>query len=125
MLYRVAADGVLVLHFAFVLFALLGGLVVLRVPGFAWLHLPAVAWGAFVEFSGRICPLTPLEVALRQAAGDAGYAGDFLEHYIVAILYPDGLTRGLQILFGAAVLLVNVAIYAAVLRRSYLRRGGA
>jgi len=125
MLYRVAADGVLVLHFAFVLFALLGGLVVLRVPGFAWLHLPAVAWGAFVEFSGRICPLTPLEVALRQAAGDAGYAGDFLEHYIVAILYPDGVTRGLQILFGAAVLLVNVAIYAAVLRRSYLRRGGA
>jgi len=125
MLYRVAADGVLVLHFAFVLFALLGGLVVLRVPGFAWLHLPAVAWGAFVEFSGRICPLTPLEVALRQAAGDAGYAGDFLEHYIVAILYPDGVTRGLQILFGAAALLVNVAIYAAVLRRSYLRRGGA
>jgi len=125
MLYRVAADGVLVLHFAFVLFALLGGLVVLRVPGFAWLHLPAVAWGAFVEFSGRICPLTPLEVALRQAAGDAGYAGDFLEHYIVAILYPDGVTRGLQILFGAAVLLVNVAIYAVVLRRSYLRRGGA
>jgi hypothetical protein len=125
MLYRVAADGVLVLHFAFVLFALLGGLVVLRVPGFAWLHLPAVAWGAFVEFSGRICPLTPLEVALRQAAGDAGYAGDFLEHYVVAILYPDGLTRGVQILFGAAVLLVNVAIYAAVLRRSYLRRGGA
>jgi hypothetical protein len=125
MLYRVAADGVLLLHFAFVLFVLLGGLVVLRAPGFAWLHLPAVAWGAFVEFTGRICPLTPLEVALRQAAGDAGYSGDFLEHYIVAILYPDGLTRGLQVLFGAAVILVNVAIYAAVLRRSCLRRDRA
>ena len=122
---RIAADAVLVLHLAFVLFALLGGLLVLLAPGFAWLHLPAVAWGAFIEFTGGICPLTPLEVALRQAAGDAGYAGDFLEHYIVAILYPDGLTRDLQVLFGAAVLLVNVAIYAAVLRRSYLRRGRA
>jgi len=125
MFERIAADAVLVLHLAFVLFALLGGLLVLRAPGFAWLHLPALAWAAFVEFTGRVCPLTPLEVALRQAAGDAGYAGDFLEHYIVAILYPDGLTRDLQILFGAAVLLVNVVIYAAVLRRSYLRRGRA
>jgi len=125
MFERIAADAVLVLHLAFVLFALLGGLLVLRAPGFAWLHLPALAWAAFVEFTGRVCPLTPLEVALRQAAGDAGYAGDFLEHYIGAILYPDGLTRDLQILFGAAVLLVNVVIYAAVLRRSYLRRGRA
>src|SRR4029077_12448139 len=83
MLYRVAADGVLLLHFAFVLFVVLGGLVVLRAPGFAWLHLPAVAWGAFVELPARVCPLTPLEVALRQAAGDAGYTGDFLDHYLV------------------------------------------
>src|SRR5258706_11774668 len=125
MLYRAAADSVLVLHAAFVLFVMLGGLLVLRWTNLAWLHVPAVAWGAFVEFSGRICPLTPLEVALRQTAGDAGYAGDFLEHYIVAILYPDGLTRDLQVLFGAAVLLVNVAVYAVVLRRSYLRRGRA
>jgi hypothetical protein len=125
MFERIAADAVLALHLAFVLFVLLGGLLVLRAPGFAWVHLPALAWGAFIEFTGGICPLTPLEVALRQAAGDAGYAGDFLEHYIVAILYPDGLTRDLQVLFGAAVLLVNVAIYAAVLRRSYLRRGRA
>lgn len=114
MLYRAAADAVLVLHFAFVLFILLGGLLVLRRPKLAWLHAPAVAWAAFVEFSGRICPLTPLENALRQASGDAGYVGDFLEHYIVIVLYPEALTRNLQVLFGAAVLLVNVALYGAV-----------
>jgi len=125
MLYRVAADGVLILHFAFVLFVALGGFLVLRWRRVAWVHVPAVLWGALVEFTGWICPLTPLEVWLRHAAGGEGYAGDFLEHYIVAILYPDGLTRDLQILFGVAVLLVNVAIYAAVLRRSYLRRGRA
>jgi len=125
MLYRIAADGLLVLHLVFVLFALLGGLLVLRTPRFAWLHLPAVAWAAFVEFTGRLCPLTPLEVALRQAAGDAGYAGDFLEHYLVAVIYPEGLTHNVQIILGATVLVVNVAIYAAVLRRSRLRRGEA
>src|SRR6266480_3518283 len=105
MLYRIAADAVLVVHFAFVLFALLGGLLVLRTPGLAWLHLPAVVWAAFVEFTGRICPLTPLEVALRQAAGDAGYAGDFLEHYLLAVIYPEGLTHDVQITLGATVLL--------------------
>ena len=125
MLYRIAADGVLALHLAFVLFALLGGLVVLRKPRLAWLHLPAIAWAAFVEFTGRICPLTPLEVALRQAAGDAGYAGDFLEHYLLAVIYPEGLTHDVQITLGATVLLVNVAIYALILRRSSLRRGRA
>jgi hypothetical protein len=125
MLYRIAAYAVLVLHFAFVLFVLLGGLLVLRRPKLAWLHVPAVAWAAFVEFSGLICPLTPLENVLRQGAGDAGYAGDFLEHYIAAVLYPEALTRNLQVLFGAAVVLVNVAIYAAVWRRSRRRHGAA
>ena len=122
MLYRIAADAVLVVHFAFVLFALLGGLLVLRSPGLAWLHLPTIAWAAFVEFTGRICPLTPLEVALRQAAGDAGYSGDFLEHYLVAVIYPEGLTQELQVALGAALLLVNVAVYAVVLRRLFRRR---
>jgi len=125
MLYRVAADGVLALHLAFVLFALLGGFLVLRRVGLAWLHLPAVAWAAFVEFSGRICPLTPLEGALRQAAGDAGYAGDFLEHYLLAMIYPEGLTHDVQIILGVTVVIVNVAIYALILRRSSLRRGRA
>ena len=125
MLYRVAADGVLALHLAFVLFALLGGFLVLRRAGLAWLHLPAVAWAAFIEFSGRICPLTPLEGALRQAAGDAGYAGDFLEHYLLAMIYPEGLTHDVQIILGVTVVIVNVAIYALILRRSSLRRGRA
>lgn len=125
MLYRIAADGVLALHLAFVLFALLGGLLVLRAPRLAWLHLPAVAWAAFIEFSGRICPLTPLEVTLRQAAGDSGYAGDFLEHYLLAVIYPEGLTHGVQLALGATVLVVNVAIYALMLRRCSLRRGRA
>lgn len=125
MIYRAAADGVLVLHAAFVLFVVAGGLLVLRWAKLAWLHLPAVLWAAFVEFTGRICPLTPLEVALRRHAGEAGYTGDFLEHYLVTVIYPEGLTRGTQMALGAAVLLVNVAIYAAVLWRLRRRRNPA
>jgi len=121
---RIAADAVLVLHLAFVLFALLGGLLVLRVPGFAWLHLPALAWAAFVEFTGRVCPLTPLEVALRRAAGDSGYAGGFVEHYIVALLYPETLTRDLQMVLGAALVVLNVVIYGAVLYLAQTARRG-
>jgi len=115
---RIAADAVLVLHLAFVLFALLGGLLVLRAPGFAWLHLPALAWAAFVEFTGRVCPLTPLEVELRRAAGDSGYAGGFVEHYIDALLYPEALTRDVQMVLGAALLVLNVVIYGAVVFRA-------
>ncbi len=114
MFYRVAADSVLVLHAAFVLFVMLGGLLVLRWTKLAWAHVPAVVWTAFVEFTGRICPLTPLEVALRGQAGEAGYAGDFVEHYIVSLLYPDGLTRDTQTTLGALVVVVNALIYVAV-----------
>ena len=114
MLYRAAADAVLVLHLAFVLFALFGGLLALRAPRFAWLHLPALAWAAFVEFTGRVCPLTPLEVALRRVAGGSGYAGEFVEHYIVALLYPEALTRDVQIALAAALVALNVVIYYAV-----------
>jgi len=121
MLYRAAADSVLVLHAAFVLFVMAGGLFVLQWPRLAWLHLPAVVWAAFVEFTGRICPLTPLEVTLRQRAGDAGYAGDFVEHYIGSLLYPDGLTRDTQTTLGALVIAVNVLIYVAVAMRSRRR----
>jgi len=118
MFERIAADAVLVLHLAFVLFALLGGFLALRAPGFAWLHLPALAWAAFVEFTGRVCPLTPLEVALRRAAGDSGYAGGFVEHYIVALLYPEALTRDVQMVLGAALVVLNVVIYGAVILRA-------
>jgi hypothetical protein len=120
MLYRAAADAVLAAHLAFVLFVVFGGVLVLRWPKLAWLHVPAVAWAAFVELSGRICPLTPIEVALRIGAGGAGYSGDFLERYIVAAIYPDGLTREIQQILGAAVLLINAAVYLIVINR--LRR---
>lgn len=118
MLARIAADAVLVVHLAFILFVLLGGLAVLRWPKLAWLHLPAVVWGALVELNGWICPLTPLEVALREAAGDSGYRGDFLQHYIVALLYPEGLTRAMQLGFGGLVVLINSAVYIIVARRA-------
>lgn len=115
--YYAAADAILVVHLVFVLFVVFGGLLVLRWPWAAWLHLPAVAWGALIEFTGWVCPLTPLEVALRQRAGEFGYAGGFVEHYIVALLYPPGLTPDVQILLGILVLAANAAIYVSALRR--------
>ena len=121
---HLAADAVLLLHLAFVLFVLFGGALVLRRPGLAWLHLPAAAWGAIVEATGWICPLTPLENALRRSAGGSGYAGDFVTHYVGALVYPEGLTRGAQIVFALVVIGVNVLFYAALLlRRRNTRRG--
>jgi len=122
MLYRLAADAVLAAHLAFVLFVVCGGLLVLRTPRLAWLHLPAVAWAAFVELSGSICPLTPLEVTLRRGAGEAGYGGDFIEHYLVSLIYPAGLTRELQTALGAAALLLNLIVYFVLWRRRSIRR---
>jgi hypothetical protein len=112
MSYRLLADLVLILHAVFVAFVMLGALLVLRWPRVAWLHLPAVTWGAGIEFLGGICPLTPLENHWRAMAGQQGYPGDFVEHYIVSLLYPDGLTRRVQLVLGALVLVVNVVIYA-------------
>ena len=111
MLYRLGADFIVVLHFGFVLFVLLGGLLLVKWPRLAWLHLPAVAWGAFVEFSGWICPLTPLENWLRTQAGEAGYAGDFVARYLSAVLYPEALTHELQLVLGTVVVVVNLVIY--------------
>ncbi len=119
--YRFAADAVLAAHLAFVLFVVCGGLLVLRTPRLGWLHLPAVAWAVFVELSGSVCPLTPLEVALRHGAGEAGYGGDFVEHYLVALIYPAGLTRELQMVLGAAVLLINLVVYFVLWRRRSIR----
>jgi|SRR6185437_13741033 len=117
MMYRLAADGVLAGHLAFVLFVLFGALLAIRWPSILWAHLAAVAWGALVEFTGMICPLTPLEVKLRQLGGAAGYRGDFISHYITATLYPAGLTRTLQIWLGLAVLAVNAVAYGYLLAR--------
>ena len=122
MLFRALADGVLVVHLAFVLFVALGGFLVLRWPRIAWLHVPAALWGVYIEFTGRICPLTPLENSLRVRGGEAGYSGGFIDHYITALIYPDGLTRTTQIAIGSGVLIMNVVLYALVLRRQ--RKGG-
>ncbi len=117
MIFRVLADAVLVLHLAFILFVVLGGLVVLRHPRLAWLHLPAAAWGAWIEMAGWICPLTPLENELRARAGGGEFTGGFIEHYLVPLVYPGGLTRPMQWLLSALVLAVNAAIYWRLWRR--------
>ncbi len=117
MAYRLLADLVLVLHLAFVLFAVLGGLLALRWRWFPWLHLPAAIWGGFIEATGRICPLTPLENRLRGAAGVSAYGGGFIEHYLLAIVYPPGLTREMQLALGALLVIVNIVVYAAVWKR--------
>ncbi|MEM1044124.1 MAG: DUF2784 domain-containing protein [Bacteroidota bacterium] len=111
MLYRLLADAVLVLHLGFVVFVVLGGLLVWRWPRVAWAHVPAAAWGALVVLAGWVCPLTPLENYLRRLGGEAGYAGGFVERYVLAVLYPSGLTREGQIALGALVLAVNAAVY--------------
>ncbi|MEP0546199.1 MAG: DUF2784 domain-containing protein [Rhodothermales bacterium] len=116
MLYRFLADLVVVFHLAFVLFVVVGGLLVLRRPRLAWLHVPAAAWGALIEFAGWICPLTPLENRLRRLGGEAGYTGGFVEEYLLAVLYPSGLTRTHQFVLGALVLVLNLAVYAWLLR---------
>jgi hypothetical protein len=108
----VGADAIVALHFAFVLFVVLGASLVLRWPRVAWFHVPAVIWGALVEFTGWICPLTPLENRLRRRAGETGYQGDFIAHYVLPMLYPNGLTRQDQLVLGGAALAINIAIYA-------------
>lgn len=111
MVYSYLADLVLLLHACFILFVLLGGLLVLWKPLMAWCHIPAVLWAAGIEFLGWICPLTPLENMLRTRGGDTGYTTGFVEHYIIPLLYPAQLTRKMQIGFGLIVLGVNFVIY--------------
>jgi hypothetical protein len=118
MFYRIAADAVLVLHLAFILFVVLGGWLVLRYHRLIWVHLPAAAWAAFVEFSGRVCPLTPLENLLRLASGSTGYSGGFIERYLIPVVYPSGLDRSVQIALGLAVVLINAVFYGLLVKRS-------
>lgn len=117
MLARLAADLVLLLHLAFVAFALLGGLAALRWRRAPWIHLPVLAWGVAIEWIGWTCPLTPLENALRRAAGEAGYPGGFVEHYLLPLLYPGALTPTVRFVLGAVLLAVNVLVYGVVLLR--------
>lgn len=118
MTWRILADAVLVAHLSFILFVVLGGLLVLRWPRLAWLHVPVVLWGAAIEFFGWICPLTPLEKWLRVMGGESGYAGGFIAHYLLPLIYPAGLTRNVQLVLGTLVMLVNLAVYFALWRRS-------
>lgn len=111
------ADLVVLVHLAFLLFVVGGGLAVLRWPRLAWVHVPAAVWGTLIEYAGWICPLTPLEVGLRRRAGEAGYEGGFIDHYVTALLYPDGLSRGAQVLLGTLALAVNLVIYGVAYAR--------
>ncbi len=111
MLYRLAAEGVLLLHVAFIVFVVLGAALAARWRWLALVHVPAAAWGFFVELTGRVCPLTYAENYLRIRAGQSGYAESFIEHHLLAIIYPAGLTREVQVVLAAVVVIINVAIY--------------
>lgn len=121
MSYRRAADLVLLLHFAFVAFVVLGGVLALRWRRLAWVHVPVALYGAIVEVAGFVCPLTPLENTLRHRGGEMGYGGGFVEHYIVRVLYPAGLTRSIQDELGALVLAINILVYAIWYRQRAAR----
>jgi hypothetical protein len=116
MLYRALATATAIVHFAFILFVVLGGVLVLRWPRVAWLHVPAAVWGALIEFGGWYCPLTNLENYFLRKAGRAGYTEGFVAHYLFAIIYPAGLTRGFEIAIGLFVVVVNVTMYVRLIR---------
>jgi len=124
MIYRWLADLTVATHFAFLLFVMLGGLVARRSRWLLLAHLLAVAWAIYVEATpGLICPLTPLENYFAGRAGRAGYEGSFIEHYLVPILYPDGLTPTLQLTLAGLVVLTNLVVYAwSPLRRHFTRK---
>jgi hypothetical protein len=119
MWYRLLADSVVLLHLSFVLFVVFGGFFAWRWPRIVWLHLPAAAWGAAVEFTGWICPLTPLEVWLRLKEGDSCYGADFIEQYVLPVLYPAGLSHDVQIVLGWFVVAVNVVVYSWLWRCTF------
>lgn len=117
MIWRVLADTVLIVHLLFVIFVVLGGWLVAWRPKLIWAHLPVLAWGIWIEFSGAICPLTPLENSLRVRGGEAGYSGGFIEHYLTSFMYPEGLTRNTQFLLGGILIAINLAAYGMLWRR--------
>ncbi|MGH8822021.1 MAG: DUF2784 domain-containing protein [Rhodoferax sp.] len=123
MYFHLAADAVLLFHLAFILFAIFGGVFAARWRWAPALHLPAVAWAVFVELTGRICPLTYLEDSLRLRAGQSGYMGDFVQHYLISFIYPSGLTRQIQFVLAAAVVVINIVIYVWIVLRWRTRAG--
>ena len=118
MFYRILADAVVMIHFAFVVFVVFGGFFVLWSRRVMWIHLPSVLWAILIEFTGWICPLTPLEHLLRQKSGALAYKSGFIEHYLLPVLYPSGLTRELQMILGVLVLMLNLGMYWWVLRQT-------
>ena len=123
--HAILAAAVVLLHAMFIVFAVFGGLLALRWRWMPWLHLPALAWGALVEVTGSICPLTPLEIRLRMAAGLDPYPGDFIGRYLLPLIYPDGLTPAVQVAMGVGLLVFNAIIYALVWRRRDATRHAA
>ena len=119
--FRVLADATVVLHLGFVLFVVLGGLVVARWRRVAWVHVPAACWGAWIEFADWVCPLTPLENWLREQGGGTAYSSSFIEQYLLPILYPDSLSRELQWVLGGAVVVINAVVYLVVFRHGVRR----
>lgn len=120
MLYSAVANLLMIVHFCFVLFVILGGLLLFWWPRFAFVHLPAAAWGVMIELNHWICPLTPLEQYMRRAAGQGGYSGGFIDHYINSLIYPEGLTPQIQQILGVSVLLLNAVIYATWLVQRFI-----
>ena len=123
MAYRALANAVVLVHTLFVAFVVLGGFVAWRWRWVAWVHFPAAAWGVAIEFGGWVCPLTPLENALRARAGLAGYHDGFVEHYLIPVLYPADLTAPQQVVLGGVALAVNVVAYGVLLGRAARRKG--
>ena len=115
MIYSFLADLLVVFHLVFILYVIAGALLIFKWPKTLWLHLPSCFWGMTVEFTGWICPLTPWEFQLRRLAGEEGYTGSFIEHYLIPIIYPSGLTREVQMVLGGTVLIVNLSLYTLIL----------
>jgi len=119
MIYRLLADVVVLVHLGFVAFAVAGALLVLRWQWLIWLHVPAATWAALIELAGWICPLTPLENRLRVLGGSEGYRGGFIDHYVLPVLYPSGLTRAVQVFLGGVVVVVNLGVYSFLVARAF------
>ncbi len=117
MLFRLTADLVILIHLGFICFVVIGGFLALKWKWLIFLHIPCAVWGVLIEFYGWICPLTPFEQQLRLAGGEAGYSGGFIDHYIVSIIYPSGLTHKMQLLLGTLVILINIAAYILLIIR--------
>jgi len=120
--YHILADILVAAHFLFILFVVIGGLLVIRKPSFAWVHLPAALWGAVVEIFGWICPLTPLENHLRTLAGESVYGGDFIARYLLSLIYPENLTPSIQKGLGAGVIVINLIFYFIAFKKNRARR---